>query len=98
MFNTFEFESHTIRALLLDGNAWFVAEDIARLTELSNRLLQDFYAKATLHSKTVTGETVRIVHEPSAYKLLHSDDWMTAARFERWVLEEVLPELRRNNK
>ena len=101
--SVFHFESEaTIRAIVIDGNPWFVAKDVIKALQLTNPTMSikslddDERAKFNLGRQ---GETNNI-NESGLYTLiLRCRDAVTPGtipyRFRKWVTGEVLPQIRR---
>lgn len=101
--SVFHFESEaTIRAIVIDGNPWFVAKDVIKALQLTNPTMSikslddDERAKFNLGRQ---GET-NIINESGLYTLiLRCRDAVTPGtipyRFRKWVTGEVLPQIRR---
>ena len=96
--------SVNVRALLLDGDPWFVATDACRALGLNGnttnhmrRLLDD--EQRRVERTTVTpsngGAAMVLVSESGLYKLIMRSDKSEAASFQDWVTREVLPALRK---
>ncbi|GCR85098.1 MULTISPECIES: BRO family protein [Escherichia] len=100
--SVFHFESEaTIRAIVIDGNPWFVAKDVIKALQLTNPTMSikslddDERAKFNLGRQ---GET-NIINESGLYTLiLRCRDAVTPGtipyRFRKWVTGEVLPQIR----
>ena len=86
-----------IRALLLQGEPWFVAVDVCRVLEISNptdalkRLDGDERARFNLGRQ---GEA-NIVNEAGLYQLVLGSRKPEAKDFRRWITHEVLPTIRK---
>lgn len=101
--SVFHFESEaTIRAIVIDGNPWFVAKDVIKALQLTNPTMSikslddDERAKFNLGRQ---GET-NIINESGLYTLiLRCRDAVSPGtipyRFRKWVTGEVLPQIRR---
>ena len=99
----FAFDSRAVRSLMLDGEPWFVAKDIAELLGYANHA--DAIAK---HCKgvakryplqTVGGaQETRIIAEPDVWRLIVRSKLPEAQAIEAWLFEEVLPRLRRTGR
>lgn len=101
--SVFHFESEaTIRAIVIDGNPWFVAKDVIKALQLTNPTMSikslddDERDKFNLGRQ---GET-NIINESGLYTLiLRCRDAVTPGtipyRFRKWVTGEVLPQIRR---
>ncbi|WP_006788840.1 Bro-N domain-containing protein, partial [Thiorhodospira sibirica] len=106
----FQFDHLDIRVLLLDGQPWFIAKDVAVALGYQNtsKAISDHckYAKS-LNSLEVTNRYLyinqqfsfdhktKLIPEPDVYRLILRSKLPSAARFEAWVMEEVLPMIRR---
>lgn len=93
------FEGRPVRCFQIDGEPWFVAKDVAELLGYAQT------AKAIrTHCKGVSEmdtpsrggvQTVKIIPERDVYRLIMRSKLPAAARFEDWVVGEVLPAIRR---
>ncbi len=96
-----DFESHAVRAVLIDGEPWWVAADVGRLLGHSNirRSLQalDDDEKGVTTGYTLGGpQELNVVSESGLYALCFISKLPAAKRFRKWVTSEVLPALRRD--
>lgn len=105
----FEFEGHDVRVVEIDGDAWFVAADVARLLEylkasiMVRNLEED--EKGVRPMYTLGGEQqVGVISEGGLFKLIvqrqtgrMTDELMAqkVKRFQRWVTHDVLPSIRK---
>lgn len=104
--SVFKFESESaIRAVMVDGNPWFVAIDVIKALQLTNATMSlkalddDERSKLNLGRQ---GET-NIISESGLYTLiLRCRDAVTPGtipyRFRKWVTSEVLPQIRRTGR
>ena len=104
--SVFKFESeYAIRAVMVDGNPWFVAIDVIKALQLTNATMSlkalddDERSKLNLGRQ---GET-NIISESGLYTLiLRCRDAVTPGtipyRFRKWVTGEVLPQIRRTGR
>lgn len=74
-FIPFQFESHTIRTLTLDGEPWFVGKDVAEALgykDTVNALKLHCKGVAKYHPLPTGGGTqdVRVINEPDVYRLI----------------------------
>ncbi|WP_270375995.1 BRO family protein [Marinicauda sp. Alg238-R41] len=93
------FEGATVRTVELDGEPWFVARDVAAVLGYTNphKAIRD-HCKGVNETFTPSAggeQTVKIIREPDVYRLIIKSRLPAAERFERWVMEEVLPAIRR---
>lgn len=91
------------RALLLDGEPWFVAADVAAVLGLGNlhsslALLDE--DERGLHTVDTPGgpQSVVIVNEPGLYSLILRSRKAEAKAFKRWVTHDVLPAIRKTGQ
>lgn len=99
----FVHESAELRAILIDGEPWFVAGDVARMLgyrdayNMARRLDDD--EKGT-HSLSTPGGTqlVGIINESGLYAAILGSQVEGAQRFKRWITREVLPSIRRTGQ
>lgn len=89
----------TVRAMEIEGKPYFVADDVARALGYS-----DAPKAIRTHCKGVDeiaiptndGEQVsKIIPEGDVYRLIFRSKLPTAEKFETWVVEEVLPTIRK---
>lgn len=89
-----------VRAIMKDGEPWFVAADVCRALEIANnrdaltRLEQDEKGVALTDTPGGTQE-VTIVNEPGLYALVLGSRKPEAKAFKRWVTHEVIPSIRK---
>lgn len=96
----FNFKGNNVRTIEIDGNPYFVGNDVTQILGYSN------YRKATSEHvddedklRTQIGDggqsrTVTIINESGLYSLILSSKLPTAKEFKRWVTSEVLPSIR----
>lgn len=99
---TFEFGSDDIRALVIDGEPWFVLSDVCRALTIGNvgnvaeRLNRS--GAAIRQTDIRSGGQMRLVtlvDESGMYEAVIRSDKPEAVRFRRWITSEVLPAIRR---
>lgn len=92
-------EFGNVRIIMENGTALFCASDVAKALGYANP--RDAVAK---HCRGVakrdtpingTIQPVSYIHEPDVYRLIMRSKLPSAERFERWVMEEVLPSIRK---
>jgi prophage antirepressor-like protein len=96
----FTFEEVSVRTILMDGEPWWLAGDVARALgyrdagNLTRRLDDD--EKGTHVLSTPGGpQRVAIINEPGLWNAILRSDSPRAATFKRWITHKVLPEIRR---
>jgi anti-repressor protein len=93
-------EGTDLRVLLVDGEPWFVAADVARVLGYSQttnalRMLKTG-EKGLRRVKTLGGEQQEsIINEPGFYRLVMRSNRPEADAFQTWVTGEVLPQIRK---
>jgi len=108
----FQFSGRTVGILIIDGEAWFVASDVARelgyreAYDLTRSLDEDEKGPHTV--RTPGGDQAAlIISEPGLYRAIvqrrsnkKHDPSLTAKieRFQRWVFHDVLPEIRKTGR
>lgn len=90
-----------VRAIMRDGEPWFVAADICKALEIANnrdaltRIDDD--EKGVALADTLGGkQEVTIVNEPGLYSLVLGSRKPEAKVFKRWVTHEVIPSIRKH--
>lgn len=103
VFNNSEFG--TIRTVVIDGEPWFVAKEIAQAlgyakTDSATRLVDDDDKKNI--SSSDLGEqgykqsyTIGIINESGLYATIFGSKLESAKKFKKWVTSEVLPSIRK---
>lgn len=96
----FRFDDVEVRTVVVEGDVWFVGNDVARALNYVNPA-----AAFSAHTKGVAKryplqtaggvQDVRILSEPDVLRLIVASRLPEAERFERWIFEEVLPSVRR---
>lgn len=96
----FTYSGQQVRTVIVDGEPWFVATDVAGVLEYVNRS-----AAIAAHCKGVANhyplktaggvQQLRIISEPDMLRLIVNSKLPSAMNFERWVFENVLPAIRK---
>ncbi|WP_237206488.1 phage antirepressor KilAC domain-containing protein [Rothia nasimurium] len=96
----FNFNGLQLRAILIDGEPWFVATDVA--TFLGYRMASDMARslqptqKGTHSMRTPGGhQELSIINEPGLYSAIMRSRKAEALPFQNWVTTDVLPAIRR---
>lgn len=98
---TFDVTGQTVRTVLVDGEPWFVAKDVAEVLEYSRsrnmtRMLDDDEVRAhNLRSNEGLRE-YQIISESGLYSVTISSRRPEAKAFRKWVTGTVLPSLRKD--
>lgn len=99
VFNNSEFGE--VRAVLIDGEPWFVAVDVCKALDVGNsrqaltRLDDD--EKGVISTDTLGGkQEMSIINEPGLYSLVLGSRKPQAKAFKRWITHEVIPSIRKH--
>jgi prophage antirepressor-like protein len=96
----FNFENHTVRAVVIENDPWFVAKDVCDVLDIKQptKAVETFPGSEkgvnTIH--TPGGKQKMLtVNEPGLYRLVFQSRKPEAEKFKTWVFTEVLPSIRR---
>lgn len=107
--STFQFQpSFDVRVVVIDGNPWFVASDVAAALEYRNapdmtRFLDDD-EKGTHNLRTLSSDDkgrgggdqqMTVINESGLYSAILKSRKPEAKKFKKWVTSEVLPSIRK---
>ena len=89
-----------IRTVEIDGNPYFVANDVANALGYSNprKAIID-HCKGVTKRDTPTSSGVQsmsYINEGDLYRLIVKSKLPSAEKFEKWVMEDILPSIRKN--
>jgi len=96
----FDYSGQQVRTVLIDGEAWFVAADVARVlgysatVAMTRRLDDDDKGVQILHTPGGDQE-MTVISEAGLYVAVIGSQLPQAKDFKRWVTHEVLPSVRR---
>lgn len=91
-----------IRAVEVNGEAWFVGKDVAKALGYGNprqalKTNVDDEDKGVHQMDTLKGnQAMNIINESGLYSLIMSSKLPGAKKFKRWVTSEVLPSIRKH--
>lgn len=100
----FEYHHKQVRTVEIDGQIWFVANDvcealsIGNTTDVINRLDEDEFDKIEVTDSTGRKQKTYAVNEPGLFNLILRSNKPEAKAFKRWVTHEVLPEIRKTGR
>lgn len=100
----FAFDDSTVRVVELDGQAYFVGRDVAELLGYTNssKAMADHCKGVTKRYPITDGlgrqQEVRVLSEGDVLRLIVRSKLPAAERFERWVFDEVLPQIGRTGR
>jgi prophage antirepressor-like protein len=96
----FAFAGYDVRVVLIDGDPWWVARDVAdalgySATEAMTRSLDaDEKGLQTLHTPG-GDQTMVVISESGLYSAIIRSTRAEASAFKRWITRDVLPQIRR---
>lgn len=93
-------ETRAIRELTIKGEAWFVAQDVCEILELTDtsKSTSKLDEEDKLMRKLfVSGQhrDIILVNESGLYHLIFASNKPEAKKFKRWITKEVLPQIRK---
>lgn len=98
IFNSEEFGN--IRTLKINDRPYFVANDVAKaLGYLRPADAVTSHCKGSVKHRYLTEggyQEVKVIPESDLYRLIIKSKLPSAEKFEKWVMEEVLPSIRKN--
>ncbi|MDG6894560.1 BRO family protein [Volucribacter amazonae] len=104
-FKTFSFHSNSVRVITdPTGEFWFCGNDVCLILGYANsrKALQDHCKERGVtkrYTPTKSGDQEMIfINEPNLYRLIIKSRKPEAERFEAWVFEEVLPQIRKTRQ
>lgn len=98
VFENSEFGS--VRTITIDNEPWFVGVDVAKALGYSNprKAISD-HCKGVTKRDTPTSsgiQPISYINEGDMYRLIMRSKLPSAEKFEDWVVNEVLPSIRKN--
>ncbi|OFS73833.1 transporter [Pseudomonas sp. HMSC08G10] len=98
--NLFNFEGFDVRVVLVDGEPWFSASDVAARLGYTNpqKAVRDHCKSPRpvgVNDSFTLGPSANIIPERDVYRLVMRSKMPQAERFEEWVVGEVLPSIRK---
>lgn len=98
----FQFQSNTVRTVAIDGEVWFCATDVCSVLGYTNsrKVIADHCKASGVTKRYISSggqnREVIFINEPNLYRLIIRSKKPEAEKFETWVMEEVLPAIRKN--
>lgn len=97
---SFAFGGHILRAVMVDGEPWFVLADVCRAVGIANprnvaARLNDDDKGVRLMDTPGGRQNVGMINESGLYEVIIRSDKPEAAKFRRWITSEVLPAIRK---
>ena len=98
----FEYDGNRVRTIEVNGEAWFVAKDVAIVLGYkdTDQAIRDHVDDEDKLTRQFDGSGQRrnmtIINESGVYSLIFSSKLPTAKEFKHWVTSEVLPAIKKN--
>lgn len=102
--STFNFHNSLVRTTEINGQIWFLANDVCSILEYKNtRRTISLHCKekgvTKRYTPTSSGEQEMIyINEPNLFRLIIKSKKEEAVVFEEWVMEDLLPTIRKTGK
>lgn len=99
----FNFEDSAIRVIEIDGRPWFAGRDVAGAlgyADLGDAVRRHCKGAVKRHPLQTSGgaQEISLISEADVMRLIVRSKLPAAERFERWVFEEVLPQIARTGR
>lgn len=101
--DVFTYSGQQVRTVLIDGEPWFVAADVARIlgysatAAMTRSLDDDERGVQALHTPS-GDQSMTVINEPGLYSSIMRSTQPEAKAFKRWVTHEVLPSIRKTGQ
>jgi len=97
------FKDNNVRIIIEDGIEWFVAKDVCNVLGYANtsKAISAHCKGITKRYSLVTAsgeQSLLTITEPDIYRLIVRSKLPTAQKFECWIMEDVLPSIRKTGK
>lgn len=97
---TFDFQNHEVRTVVIDGEPYWVAKDVAEVLGYANTndaISRHCKGVAKRYPLRTAGgmQEARVIGESDLYRLIAHSNLPAAEAFESWIYDEVLPTIRR---
>lgn len=97
---SFEFNGNAVRTVLIEGEPWWAAKDVAEVLEYSDtqamtRRLDSEDISTCTDVSSGQGRNITIINEAGLYSAILGSSKPEAQAFKRWITHEVLPSIRK---
>lgn len=97
----FNFEGNKVRTVIIDEEPFFVGIDVASILGYSNpqKAMRDHCkkpAESLVNDSLGRPRRTLVLSESDVYRLVLRSDLPSAEKFENWLMEEVLPSIRKH--
>lgn len=96
----FDFKGNDVRTVLIDGQAWWVLNEVVEVLGLSNsrmvkdRLNDDVSSTYPIPDKLGRVQDTTIINEDGLYDVILESRKPEARAFRKWITSDVLPQIR----
>jgi len=97
----FNYEDQQLRTTLVDGEPWFAAKDVCEVLDITWSGSKTIERISEKHKGVVNFTTpggvqdLLCVDEPGLYKLIMRSNKPEAEKFQDWITDEVIPQIRK---
>lgn len=101
LVQAFSYGTKPVRMTSIDGEPWFAAKDVCDVLGYANdsdAIKKHCKEKGVAKRDSLTEggtQSITFINEPNLYRLVVRSRKPEAAQFESWVMEEVLPQIRK---
>ncbi|MCL6444203.1 MAG: phage antirepressor KilAC domain-containing protein [Alicyclobacillus sp.] len=94
-------QTWAVRVVMIDGEPWWIAKDVCNVLEIGNitwalkRLDEDEFSSTKVTDSSGRSQQMYVVNEPGLYSLILGSRKPEAKQFKRWVVHDVLPQIRK---
>lgn len=98
---SFVFNSYLLRVVMLDGEGWYLAQDVAQILDydqtsnMTKRLDSDEKRNCAIMLDGVNYTNQTFINQSGLYEALFGSKKEEAKKFKHWLKREVLPEIQR---
>ena len=100
----FYFKNNEVRTLNNNEEVWFSLSDVCKILDIKNpsdaksRLKKDGVATTEVIDRLGRTQNATFINEPNLYKVIFQSRKEEAEKFQDWVYEDVLPQIRKTGK
>ena len=100
----FTFDGREVRTVMIDGDPWVVVTDVCAVlglgnsTEATRGIRKDRLRISEVIDSIGRNRKLKIINETGLYRLILRSNKPEAERFQDWICDEVLPQIRKTGK
>lgn len=101
--SVFQFQAaQNVRVEIKNGEPWFCLKDVAEILEIRDTKSKNFNLKEggveriPLIDNLGRKQEATFINEPNLYRVIFRSNKAEAVKFQDWIFEEVIPEIRRS--